>query len=179
MASDGHCCSRPPQRFPRRRIHPCQSLAWYWYQVMQGILSALCQRSTPPLAARHARHLHHLDRKLPFDPLRPMLLLEFFGHNSGAPELSWATCFLGGAASGFLVSFLHPRHRNMMLLSSAAARLVWSVLATLFLKRLAPTLRPGDHSRRPGLLPDRLHRLRRWRILRPSPGDSSQFPLHS
>jgi hypothetical protein len=113
------------EEFARR-----QSPAWYWRQVLIAVASgyagdvrrhgalalrALCITwAVNFLAIRYGRGL----------------IRDFAG-----PGLaSWGLGFLGGAASGFLLSLLHRRRRDTWLLTGAAALLAWSLLAILFLK---------------------------------------------
>jgi hypothetical protein len=65
------------------------------------------------------------------------VMTELFRHRLLAyhPQLAmWAICFLGGLASGLIVALLHRGHRNVMLLTGAAALLGWALIAIVFLK---------------------------------------------
>ena len=121
----------------QEEFHRGRSAAWYWRQVVLAIAAGWASE------VRHHRVLAARAILITWAANCGALLLghegavELFRHRLVAyhPQLAhWAICFLGGVANGLIVAFLDRRHQNAMLLTGAAALLVWALTAILFLK---------------------------------------------
>lgn len=135
-----HICSGPNddalagdllEEYNRRR-----SAAWYWRQVLTGIVSNCASE------VRHHRLLATQAIVITWAVgygaflLGRWLVVEFFMHGVRQPGLAlWVICLLGALVSGLIVALLSRRHRNTVLLTSAATLLGWGLLESMLLNK--------------------------------------------
>jgi hypothetical protein len=119
------------EEYNRRR-----SAAWYWRQVLIGIVTSCASE------VRHHRLLATQAIVITWAAgygallLGRWLVVEFFMHGVLQPALAlWVICLLGALVSGLIVALLNRRHRNAVLLTSAATLLGWGLLESILLNK--------------------------------------------
>jgi hypothetical protein len=107
-----------------------RSAAWYWRQVLVAIVVGYGKevRIHWVLAIRAALIGLAVSTGVSILLLSLIVIMHKDGLMHSIPRgVPWAlTSFLSGIVSGWLVAFLHPKNRGVMLVTFAGALLIWS-----------------------------------------------------